>query len=420
MRSRRNVKSRNKPSPGPAPTRQHRLDRTEVSPEIADFLSTIRGMPPLNPKRSRPGFVTVQVTDQFYSTMKRQQFQGESDNDTIRRMFSLGTAPPEVPPPRNAFPTLADSFLSQDSWQLVEPTSILFLRQKLREAKRFVLDTAATIRFAEFVRDCKPLIIREQAFARAPYDQTWIEFNYDRYREFFDTPLDNDTTRMGFLIDNSTAYSLIDTNKHAALVNPVKFELRSPWTPTSQASFLHTVKAPDSLVDNPLTVSNSLGLLPTRTPFQYSAKTMAGASLFPVLSTTAILLLLTRPSLITYLQDVPSSKHFHSGKHLRHVSYTVITIESDPRKAFLRKGASGEGSPHRRHGVRGHYATSRRPEAADCLHVWLEETPTRWRCAECGAKRWWRKEHERGSEALGRVVQSHHLRASQTRSTSNA
>ena len=61
------------------------------------------------------------------------------------------------------------------------------------------------------------------------------------------------------------------------------------------------------------------------------------------------------------------------------------------------------GPPKRLHDVRGHFAHSHKTGDSDCNHSWIHLTESRWKCSKCGMKRWWRAQHERGDERVGRV-----------------
>jgi len=63
-----------------------------------------------------------------------------------------------------------------------------------------------------------------------------------------------------------------------------------------------------------------------------------------------------------------------------------------------------EAIPRRRHEVIGHWKHSRKHGDPNCEHAYVSETPTRERCAICGAARWWVNEFERGDASIGYII----------------
>jgi len=83
-------------------------------------------------------------------------------------------------PSEKRAPTLADWFMfDHDRFTWVPNKVHDGVINRLRLARKFVLDENATRRIAEVIRDIPDLIAREHLFARPPFDVTWIEFPAD-------------------------------------------------------------------------------------------------------------------------------------------------------------------------------------------------------------------------------------------------
>jgi rubredoxin len=138
----------------------------------------------------------------------------------------------------------------------------------------------------------------------------------------------------------------------------------------------------------------------------------------------AILLMLNRPSLTSYRNSLPNRPGIIKGKLAVYMAHTTVTIDIDPVPTLRLVGTpAGESVPRRRHEVRGHYAQNKEARdyarIAGCIHnfepnhgppKWLPwpdaglDDPDNWVCSDCGGKRWWIPEHERGDASRGFVV----------------
>jgi hypothetical protein len=145
----------------------------------------------------------------------------------------------------------------------------------------------------------------------------------------------------------------------------------------------------------------------------------------------AILLMMNRPSLTKYIHNANAGRGFHKGKVMPYLSHTTVTIDIDARPTLKLIGTpQGDAVPRRRHEVEGHFChdeTARDfSRIAGCIHEfapthgpvddwapWPDAPlgvpgepgcPRNWVCAACGGKRWWVKEHGRGTAEKGFVV----------------
>jgi len=142
----------------------------------------------------------------------------------------------------------------------------------------------------------------------------------------------------------------------------------------------------------------------------------------------ALLLVMNRPSLTRYVRTFPNSRGFYKGKILPFLAHTTVTMDLDARPTLQLIGTpAGEEVSRRRHEVKGHYKhdqTSRQySRIAGCIHEyqpthgpkedwapWPDApigmpgepgVPRNWVCSECGGKRWWQKDSERGTAEKG-------------------
>jgi hypothetical protein len=132
-----------------------------------------------------------------------------------------------------------------------------------------------------------------------------------------------------------------------------------------------------------------------------------------------MLLLLNEPSVAQYLAETPKYKTFHRGKSTSYFAHTVVTINLEQAREYIR--TNGFGSQKRRHQVRGHYCLNfdaHEYEKIGCVHNWQvdfhrdddPDNPNHWVCATCGGKRWWRHEHVRGDATIGYVQKTYNVR----------
>lgn len=333
-------------------------------------------------------------------------------------------------------PTLADRFLHSPvsrGQTLVSYDINEQLKQKIRSARRFRLTPEASTHVGRVIATIPELLFREQQFARAPYDVTWLEFPYDNWfnglskQELFR----GTDTEMGFLIDHGNVYTIAyskDMPRDTPAVIPLVYTLHKPWEMREQIDFAqkvgmsrlgldgllwgatleqmvrmrvaenppedksvegikaYTSQTADYFRDHPsrsLRNNHTLGFLPisdhiVKRPSSYKDiyERVSGAAAGDLRNIVALLLLMNRPSLTRYVQDEPHWKTFVGGKSRTYLSHTVVTIDFDPRPALMKIGTVyGEKESKRRHEVRGVYCHDekyRKGTAAGCIHDWYE------------------------------------------------
>jgi hypothetical protein len=354
-------------------------------------------------------------------------------------------------------PLLADVFVGHNpKLSVVQQAVFDRIRNRVRSARRFVFDDAGLVRAAEVMRDIPELLIREQQFARAPYDLTWIEIGNFRLWGNVIVGREPDATsdeQIGYLIDHGNVY-VVSGGTHAnpswmpALL-PLYYKLHQPWGFQQQIEFAQAAgmsrmqldgflwgetiyKLVGSDVQNSseptfnsraLREHHTCDLLPTRPSIDraHTIRLMTDGSAGDLRNVIGLLLLLNRPSLTRYVREVGHHRGFIKGKLRPYLSHTVVTIPVDPVPTLRKIGtAEGEGIIRRRHEVRGHYChdwDAREYAKIGCVHEWEVmphpdddiDDPNHWQCKICDGKRWWRLQHERGTAQIGFVAKHYEV-----------
>jgi hypothetical protein len=310
------------------------------------------------------------------------------------------------------------------------------LQARARKARRFYFDAEASTRVGEILRDIPDLLVRENAFARAPFDQCWVEVDNHRYWEALigrDVAADADE-RVAFFIDHDKVYSAAygeqpGKRNTGAQFGLVEYALHTPWPLADQLAFTEVLKLSRIGLDaflwgqtydrlstderRLLRGTHACRLLPLIRDVDLAG--MRGVEEIGIEAAgelkmlIGLLLVLNRPSLTTY-REVGRSKGFYRGKLRQYLEHTVVSINVDPVPTLRKIGTPGDaGTPKRRHEVRGHWchdAAYRAGQAKGCLHAWEPEaaSDTRFTCQGCGGFRWWRIAHMRGSALEGFVA----------------
>lgn len=127
-----------------------------------------------------------------------------------------------------------------------------------------------------------------------------------------------------------------------------------------------------------------------------------------------VLILLGLSGAVRVEETQPRGRRLVGGRPTPYLAKSRIVIDLAPvHAAAVSASAEGhEAHARRRHVVRGHWCYARKGDGDPaCAHTWVPEpaADARWAtnvdrqyCA-CGARRWWRREHERGDAAEGYV-----------------
>src|SRR5690242_18715211 len=134
-------------------------------------------------------------------------------------------------------PTLADRFLYapvRAGQTLVDFKVSEQLKAKIRSARRFRLTIEASHHVGRVISTIPELLFREQQFARAPYDVTWVEFSYDHWFHGLSNneALRGTDTEMGFLFDHGNVYVVAyarDMPNARPAFMPLVYTLHKPW-----------------------------------------------------------------------------------------------------------------------------------------------------------------------------------------------
>lgn len=315
-------------------------------------------------------------------------------------------------------PTLADRFIHrkfQDWERAVHPRAIEQLQRSARQARRFVFSEQAVLRIAEVVEEIPDLLMREHAFARAPYDLTWIEFpshvlwNYMRERHpeayvelgEYGGPDTADHT-IGYLVDhervNIICGGTVANPDIQPRIMPLQYRLHTPWDKPDRDEFRRLTSLPDesnleaflwgstySNIDAETRAEvahrNTVGLLPLNPRHPLHDRYNGGGEWYDAMrgsigelrNIIAFLLILNRPSLAKYERTTENGRGFWKGKSLAYLSHTVVEVDLNAIPTLRLIGTpAGEAIARRRHEVRGHFKhdeTAREfSRLAGCVH----------------------------------------------------
>jgi hypothetical protein len=326
-----------------------------------------------------------------------------------------------------------------DEWLMVKhhvgpPTS------KYLEAHRFVLDAKASEYVGTLLRKVPLEILQEHEFARTPFPVTWVEFYHaDYWRGLMQYEQDADAdTQIGLLYDHNKVWMVckaagskygeaaltpLIVNLHQrisfqqelrlaetlgtsrlmlryALLGSINVATDSDWWMSDEATDIcrsHRLEWTDD---------NSFGRLAdnSRAKALYLKNGIGHLKMVLTLA-----LLLSRPGRkVLKLNEVSHHRTLWKGKSIVYKAHNQVTIRLAHRDPVVRfTTALATGLHRRRHGVRGHWAQTRRLVARGCGHQWDIITKDRYECASCGAKRWWVKHHARGDATRGFVTKDY-------------
>lgn len=328
--------------------------------------------------------------------------------------------------------TLADAFVAgspKNTQNLVVNSVMESVRNRVRfGARRFVFDETATARAATILRDIPELIIEQARFARPPFDTTWIEIDHRALIRVIQPQYvmtEDSDKNLGFLVDQGSVYVIVTDSKTTGL-GPFRYDLNVDWPLQEQIKFAESVGTSRGQLDefflgatiNDLRLKedllrvlrshNRVSLLPlTRKDLSRDElNTILTASYGDLRILIAFLLILNQPGATTY-REVPRSSGFVHGKVRPYLEHVTVSVVLDSTKILARSAGPATGDLRRRHEVRGHYCHDLRARQGRCDHRWASDErddvpdPDRWKCVTCGGKRWWRRDHHRGSATMG-------------------
>lgn len=366
-------------------------------------------------------------------------------------------------------PLVADRFLREwpndNAQAFYHPKASEQVKRGVRNARRFVFDEDAAERIAEIVIKVPDLLVREHQFARAPFELTWVELPAWRYwmvlrassqkgaLDKWSNAIDTADHSVGYLIDhgrvNVVVAGTVAEPGGSCVLAPLQYRLGTEWPLQDQLDFCESVGGLSRLdldaamwgstwdgldwdARKALRANNVMEWVPTNPASKMRPERLMKArsdmlrgSVGDLRTIIAILLVMNRPSLTRYVEDVPHHRGFIRGKLRPFMSHTTVQIALDPIPVLRLIGTpAGEAIERRRHEVRGTYCHDKVSRdyrrIAGCVHEyqatnkdwtpWTREDeategqPFHWVCASCGGKRWWRKDHSRGDVGIGFVV----------------
>jgi len=349
-------------------------------------------------------------------------------------------------------PLFADRILASTPRQIhMEPRKAAIYQDKIRKAEKMVFDTEASIRIGEMLRDIPELLVEQIQFARAPFENCWIEYDslavwniLSPGRDIKHSPWDNsyDTT-VGLLIDHNkvNVWSLPASGDFGML--GFTYYLNTEWLLEDQLDWCEKTGMSRLGIDMWLWGSlwshfHNSGqheyLRKLRDTTKVELDFPKGMALNPksleqplqgtqgdFKNTVAILLALNQPRVTNYIQ-VPRRRGWIGNKNKPFMSYHSVKVALDA-VAQTKLLSQGDGQSMLRRGghVSGCYCHNKTARdyarIAGCIHDWgpcdddweyigpkaaLTLTVNHWQCRVCDGRRWWRKEHDRDA-SLGFV-----------------
>ena len=339
----------------------------------------------------------------------------------------------------------ADRILRADARQYAPGTDLFDvshfnkIRQRLGTAKRFVFTPSACKAIADIVCDRPVEIARHVELAKPSYESMWLELPLfgDHWR---DPPLWGEFS--GFIIDHDVVQGVNELPASQSEHYPHgmihatwdRYHLCASWSRDEQDEFFKSLAINDwrrwvfgniattttwqGVPDEPLRqildrVSIDLSgstdqfLVDMKERGTVSKVTLGGNVLIPL---TAMILLNTPPAI--HEVHVPYTRRFIAGKHrqLREHTRIEINLSTDSVVRYISDQIGQNDARRRRHEVRGHFCHNAVARAAACFHSWVQDDARHWHCAECGGRRWWKDQHDRGDETLGSVRRNYTVR----------
>lgn len=354
-------------------------------------------------------------------------------------------------------PILADLFLSFEVTRFFDTEKsyqkkVIRVQDRLREAKKFVLDRDAIRFVGEVCRDAPEAIAYAQEFALPPFPLMWVEFDSQELWRTVNVGVDQPhggwgDRLVGFLIDGPKVYTVAGSDPEHwggnwASLTPIIYHLNQPGisdvVPEGKG-FAHAHVWADIGIDQ-LFWGSAFNRMGDDPQLQRSLRANHSATMIRALyndearsqfltgcmgdlrTVLAILLTLNRSKDIQYVEQPMKTGVLLHRKPVSLVKHRVIKINLSPTKDIIRLGKRAGSSWRRRFDVRGHFCRNKQARLAenpwgvckDVTHDW-QETGARgdrqWGCLKCGGLKWWRSEHQKGNEFAGTVNSSYEVTA---------
>lgn len=328
-------------------------------------------------------------------------------------------------------PTLLDMYLQVKGHE-GPPTS------RYLEAHKFVLDDKASSFVGSLLHRAPLEVLQEHEFARTPFPVTWVEIDHKAYWSHLglpsQVPTGREDTHVGYLFDHNKVWMIAksmdrpDPSLIPMLINlhqRISFEqeLRiAEYVGTSRLMLRYALLGNVNVAENSdwwmgdeateICRSHRLEWYEhdyyRKLSHEHRVAILQGsAGHLKMILTLA--LLLTRPGQKVMLNsDVAHHRAIYRGKNIVYKAHHHVTIRLAHRDPVVRFTTALATGLHRRgHGVRGHWAQTRRLIARGCGHQWDIIAEGRYQCAACSAKRWWVRDHTRGDTTKGFVTKDY-------------
>jgi len=301
-----------------------------------------------------------------------------------------------------------------------------------------VLDTAAATYLGKMIREHPRVIADAQDFAIPPFEHMWIEIPFGAYYEAITGRVGdaNADKAVGYLFHGPTVTVAAQSRLGASWM-PVEYTLHHPNTIEEQLDLANKMSISRAGLDlwywgesandfvhpkeeggwerepiRALRANHGARLVPLANRFkhmEYPFAQITSGSNGDLRNIVSTLLFLNRTRDIQYERELPLKQGLVNRKPRPWMPHRVISLKLDPMPRLMTL-AAGQGIKRRLHDVRGHFCHDKQARAG-CMHgeqtlgdwgdFWVEYDVLQWRCTHCGGKRWWRHEHQRGSQHVG-------------------
>jgi hypothetical protein len=329
-------------------------------------------------------------------------------------------------------PTLLDMFL-RTGILAHEPSK---MRLRMRMAKSFVLDDEASEFLGYILKSVGPMVLREHEFARAPYDQTWVELNFRAYARNMPVsgPEVNADTRLGYFFDNDDVWCVAESPAYKdPSMMPFSYQLHRPismeeelqmaqFFGTSRLMYRQAILGYVGVKDGDWWLSTEASNVCRSHRFvvhdalkdvsmqgRYGVLTSAAGTLKQIIALGLLLSRSQTQRIINYTEIGPR-RAFIRAKQVALVKHNVVSLHLGPKRTFQKFTRYLETGGHKKfHDVRGHWAQTRKLDQS-CEHSWDALDVNHFTCVRCGSNRWWRKAHQRGDINLGTVTKHYEVK----------
>lgn len=251
------------------------------------------------------------------------------------------------------------------------------VRNLLAHASHFLLDEDAGARVVDMVENNAQLISDLRAFARLPFERMTVSLPTRAVHD-----ADRETLLLVEMRDGVKTFALALRDTRRGDIVPIPGWYSSAEDRDGKVRTVIRMDGPpmpDDVVHRQQVGTYSLAL-------------------------DAVLLFLNQKKGVHITEPTMRRRSIRAGRNVTYFARSTISLSIDAAHELRRSYATGERGPTRRHGVRGHFF--HRGGVIGCTHRWaaLDGHPNGHECVDCGRRRFWRKEFERGDANIGLTV----------------